>query len=155
MGHIIPTCQEYGISTIEVFVLFHKEDNTEKDVKGSMNSDLCKVLVIDDDEDILNWFRMLEKQDGPYRFTFMQDELEILRAIVQLKPDLIFLDICLTHIDGKKLSEIIRIASTYEIPIVQMSTRETYSTGVPENLFMRKPLERKAVDAKIRTLLKI
>ncbi len=136
-------------------MLLHWEDNTEKESKGSMKSDEFKVLVIDDDEDILNWFRMLEKADSPYRFTFMQDELEILKAIVHVKPNLIFLDICLSHINGKKLSEIIRIASTYEIPIVQMSTRETYATGVPEHLFMRKPLERKAVDAKIRTLLKI
>ncbi len=136
-------------------MLLHWDDNTEKEKKGRMNTDQSKVLVIDDDEDILNWFRMLQKEDAPYAFHFMQDELEILKAVVNLKPDLIFLDICLTHINGKKLSEIIRIASTYDIPIVQMSTRESFANGVPENFFMRKPLERKAVDAKIRSLLKI
>ena len=136
-------------------MLLHWDDNTEKDNKGRMNTVQSKVLVIDDDEDILNWFRMLQKEDAPYAFHFMQDELEILKAMVHLKPDLIFLDICLSHINGKKLSEIIRIASTHDIPIVQMSTRESFATGVPENLFMRKPLERKAVDAKIRSLLKI
>lgn len=114
-----------------------------------------KVLVIDDDEDILNWFRMLEKKENPFTFYFLQDELEILRTIVELSPELIFLDICLTHINGKKLSEIIRIASDYHIPVIHISTKDSSHVGVPENTFMRKPLERKAVDAKIRSVLKI
>lgn len=114
-----------------------------------------KILIIDDDEDILNWFRMLEKKENPYTFFFLQDELEILRTMVELSPDLIFLDICLTHINGKKLSEIIQIATESHIPIVHISTQESAQSGVPENMFMRKPLERKAVEAKIRSALKI
>ncbi len=117
--------------------------------------DKKKVLVIDDDEDILNWFRMLEKKENEYTFAFLQDELDILRALVKQPPDLIFLDIYLTHINGKKLSEIIQIASDYHIPIIHISTQEGAQTGLSAQSFMRKPLERKAVDAKIRTVLKI
>lgn len=113
-----------------------------------------KILVVDDDEDILNWFRMLEKKENPYSFYFLQDELEILKTLMELGPDLIFVDICLTHIDGKKLSEIIRIASEVNIPIVFISTQDSTRSGVPEHSFMRKPLERKAVEAKIRSVLK-
>lgn len=114
-----------------------------------------KVLIIDDDEDILNWFRMLEKSENPYTFSFLQDELEILRTIVEKTPDLIFLDIYLTHINGDKLSEIIRIASDYHIPVIHISTQDGIQNGIPDSTFMRKPLERKAVDSKIRSFLKI
>lgn len=114
-----------------------------------------KVLVIDDDEDILNWFRALQKQETPYTFFFLQNELDILRTMLELSPDLIFIDIQLQHINGKKLSEIIRISSLYSVPIVHMSTKDIPGTEISPNVFMRKPLERKAVDAKIRKLLKI
>lgn len=114
-----------------------------------------KVLVIDDDTDILNWFRMLQKQDTPYTFFFLNDEREVLRTMEELRPDLIFLDLILPHINGKKLTEIIRIASLYRIPLVHMSTKEPFSGEFSQTTFMRKPLERKAVDLKIRKLLKI
>ncbi len=117
--------------------------------------DKKNVLVIDDDEDILNWFRMLEKKENEYTFSFLQDELEILRTLINQPPDLIFLDIYLTHINGKKLSEIIQIASDHHIPIIHISTQEGAQTGLSPQAFMRKPLERKAVDAKIRSVLKI
>lgn len=114
-----------------------------------------KVLIIDDDEDILNWFRTLQKQETPYTFFFLQDELEILKMIQELNPDLIFIDVHLNHINGKKLSEIIRLTSLYSVPIVHMSTKELSGQELSPNAFMRKPLERKAVDTKIRKLLKI
>lgn len=114
-----------------------------------------RVLVIDDDEDILNWFRLLQKQESPYSISVLQNELDILRTIDEVKPDLIFIDIYLSSINGKKLSEIIRIGQLYTIPVVHMSSRELSQTEVAGQTFMRKPLERKAVDAKIRKLLKI
>lgn len=114
-----------------------------------------KVLIVDDDLDILNWFRMLQREGSPYSFSFLNDEREILRTMEELKPDLIFIDLVLPHINGKKLTEIIRIASVYRIPLVHMSTKEPFSGDHFENSFMRKPLERKAVDLKIRKLLKI
>ncbi len=137
-------------------MLLRQRDLTDTDdMNSESESSLKKVLIIDDDEDILNWFRMLHRKESPYSFHFLQDEIEVLRAIVEIRPDLIILDICLTHIDGKKLSEIIRIASSYHIPILHISTQEQSSHEVPENTFMRKPLERKAVDTKIRNLLRI
>lgn len=114
-----------------------------------------KILVIDDDEDILNWFRMLQKHDTPYTFFFLQNELEVLKVVAEVKPDLIFIDFCLSGINGKKLSEIIRITNVYPVPVVHMSSKDLRGLEVADNVFMRKPLERKAVDGKIRRLLKI
>lgn len=114
-----------------------------------------KVLVIDDDEDILNWFRMFQKQEIPYSINILRDEQDVLKAIDEVKPDLIFIDIYLTEINEKKLSEIIRLSQISAIPIVHMSAKELSATDFPHHAFMRKPLERKAVDAKIRKLLKI
>lgn len=138
--------------------MFDRNDLSQETV--NMEAELSyqgakKVLVIDDDTDILNWFRMLQKQDTPYTFFFLNDEREILRTMEELRPDLIFLDLILPHINGKKLTEIIRIASLYRIPLVHMSTKEPFSGEISQTTFMRKPLERKAVDLKIRKLLKI
>lgn len=105
-----------------------------------------RILIIDDDEDILNWFRMLQKNVDACTFFFLQDELEIQKTIVELRPDLIFLE----HQNGEKLSEIIRMASGLHTSVVHMSTRD-----LSHDSFMRKPLERKAVETKIRELLKI
>lgn len=115
---------------------------------GCDGQDKKKILIIDDDEDILNWFRMLQKKDDSCSFFFLKDEDEIQKTVDDLKPDLIFLE----HHNGKKLSEIIRIKSGFQTSVVHMSTRDLAHNG---STFMRKPLERKAVELKIRELLKI
>lgn len=51
--------------------------------------------------------------------------------MMEHSPDLIFLDIYLTHVNGKKLSEIIRIAS--ESPRRKVSRRESLNTPSCEN----------------------
>ncbi len=106
-----------------------------------------KVLIIDDDEDILNWFRMIEKKDTPYNFYFLQDEIDILNVLEELKPDLIFFDLTQHPISN--------LSTKGDIPVVYMSTKETGVSESEQQSFMRKPLERRAVDAKIRNLLKI
>lgn len=105
-----------------------------------------RVLIIDDDEDILNWFRMLQKSDTSCSYFFLQDKMDIQRIILEVKPDLIFLE----QNHDEKLSEIIRITVPLQVTIIQMSTRD-----ISHQTFMRKPLERKAVQLKIRELLKI
>jgi len=107
-----------------------------------------KILVIDEDDDILNWFRILEKSDEACSYSFLQDQNDIQKTIDDLRPDLIFLE----HEDENKLSEIIRIAAGYKIAVVHMSTRDLVHQEIS---FMRKPLERKAVQLKIKELLKI
>ena len=103
------------------------------------------ILIIDDDEDILNWFRILQKNDLSCTYFFLKDKQETQNAIVKLKSDLIFLE----H-NEEKLSETLRIASGFKTSVVHMSTQNHSHAS-----FMRKPLERKAVETKIRELLKI
>jgi hypothetical protein len=105
-----------------------------------------RVLVIDDDPDIQNWFLTFQKNEGPLSIFFHLEEKGPL-------PDLIFVDG--THLAPEKLSEILRIAFHYSVPLVYMSTRESESLSIEGAHFMRKPLERKAVDFKIKALLKI
>ncbi len=113
----------------------------------SAQSQKKKVLIIDDDEDILNWFRMIEKKETPYNFYFLQNELEILKVLEELRPDLIFFD------RGDR--SVSNLLGSIDIPIVYMSTKEVSQIDSTHHSFMRKPLQRKAVDAKIRSLFKI
>lgn len=104
------------------------------------------VLVIDEDEDILNWFRTIEKKDSPYHFHFLHHDQGLQKVLDELRPDLIFSN--LTE-SGKTLN------LREQIPVVYMSTKELGESGIKGQPFMRKPLERKAVEAKIRSILKI
>jgi hypothetical protein len=140
------------MSLHNLVIFFLHVENTVSDMRSMTTewkvTEKKRILVIDDDEDILNWFRMLQKNDQSCSFFFLQDEQDIQKTIDELNPDLIFLE----HHNAKKLSEIIRIANGRHTSVVRMSTRDL---SHDESSFMRKPLERKAVELKIRELLKI
>jgi PAS domain S-box-containing protein len=66
-----------------------------------------RILVVDNDELILDFIKDVLAKEG-HQIITAQDGLSALDILVTYKPDLIFLDLVMPHINGRKLCRIIR-----------------------------------------------
>jgi len=66
-----------------------------------------KILLVDDDEDILNATQCLLEYEGFEIFT-AKDGLEATTIYQQQKPSLTFMDVCMPNMDGFEAFEKIR-----------------------------------------------
>lgn len=116
-----------------------------------------RILIVDDDLDVLRWFQSIQKQDSPYYFHLLDDELRILEALQEGTPDMIFMDVNLTTYSGKKVADIINLTSHFKIPIVYMSSKRNANIDdtVDEDHFMLKPLSKNIIQGKIQNILKV
>jgi two-component SAPR family response regulator len=116
-----------------------------------------RILVVDDDQEIFTWFKLLQMPGSQYSFHYLNNELKILDALHLVDPDMVFLDVCLKSIPGRRVGEIIQQASYFNIPIVYMSSKKSWSIGksISDPFFISKPLDKKIVNDKIRSILKI
>lgn len=122
-----------------------------------LNEGEKKILIIDDDQDVLDWFKSIKEPGSHYSFHFLDNELKILEVLRETDPDMVFLDICLNSISGRKIGEIIQATSYFQIPIVYMSSRRNWTIGLPiaDQFFLPKPLDKKTVIGKIQKILKV
>ena len=77
------------------------------------------ILVIDDDQSILELFRLIFEPEG-YKVTLSKSAFEDVQEVEQLKPDLIIMDFKLgRHEDGFLLLQKIKMyRPTKDIPII-------------------------------------
>ncbi len=71
------------------------------------------VLVVDNQPVILKFMKELIEKRG-HRAILAASGLEALEALGEIKPDLVFLDLVMPHIDGQKLCKIIRNDRRFE-----------------------------------------
>jgi DNA-binding response OmpR family regulator len=117
-----------------------------------------KILVVDDDKDLLEMVEMTLSRLG-YHITTLAKGSGFLNAIELIHPDIVLLDIFLGDTDGRNLCHQMKLQSAYEnIPVilysagyVPLSTIE-YSKA---DEFIVKPFEIKQLVEKIKTLLGI
>ena len=80
-----------------------------------------KVLVVDDNRDILEILTMIIEEDG-HQVTSAQNGDELFRLVERSKPDLVLLDIMLGKYDGRQLCASLKAdKTTCHIPIVMIS----------------------------------
>ncbi len=80
-----------------------------------------KVLVIDDDPDILLAVQLVLESGGYASETTVNGD-ETFKKITNYKPDLILLDVLLSGHDGRKLCELLKIdTQTKNIPVLMIS----------------------------------
>ncbi|MBU1007190.1 MAG: response regulator [Candidatus Omnitrophica bacterium] len=120
--------------------------------------DKKRVLVVDDDPDILKMLKLRIESEG-FEFMGAQNGEEMLEAIKIKKPDVILLDVMLPKMDGYTALREMRKEEEYkEIPVIILTAKEKKKVwdlfaleGV--SLFVEKPFDARELLQKIRSLL--
>lgn len=118
------------------------------------NTTRIDVLVIDDDIDMLNWFKMLNNVASPIHFYTLQNEINASQAMLNIKPKIIFLDISLNTLDGPLVASILNGNNFDSKYIISMSADKKYKKSINEENFLLKPLTKDMVMNKIQEVLK-
>ena len=84
---------------------------------------MSKILVVDDDLEILNLTKRLLERNG-YQVYIAKDAKECLNTVKTVRPDLIILDIIMPERDGiSLLNELKGKDSTWDIPVIMLSAK--------------------------------
>ncbi len=115
-----------------------------------------KVLVVDDDRNIVDLVRLYLERDG-YQVFVAYDGLEALRLARQRRPDLIVLDLLLPEVDGLDVCRILRTES--KVPIIMLtakSTEEDKLIGLELGAddYITKPFSPRELVARVRAVLR-
>jgi CheY-like chemotaxis protein len=102
-----------------------------------------KVLVIDDDKDMVDVIKEHLNKKG-YDVTVINSSQEALKAAIDIKPDLITLDLLMPNIDGFTIAELLKQnPSTKNIPIVIISAifekERAFKLGISD--YITKPFD--------------
>src|SRR5438105_2034635 len=118
-------------------------------------SKIKKILVVDDDPDILDAVQILLESEG-YDVT-TSTKGEIVKKFNGELPDLILLDVLLSGQDGREIARALKTQDeTKNVPILMMSAHPTASNNIKEYLaddFVPKPFDCEYLMSKIRTYI--
>lgn len=115
-----------------------------------------KILIIDDDMDLIKLIETILKPDG-YSVEWANTGLEGLKKAYASHPDLVILDIMMPDLDG--FDTCYRLREMTNIPILMLTAR-TSETDVLRGLnagaddYVKKPFSKSELEARIRALLR-
>jgi two-component system phosphate regulon response regulator PhoB len=118
-----------------------------------------KILVIDDEQDILDLVEYNLKQNG-YKVQCIKTGEEALDAARIMKPDLILLDLMLPGVDGFEVCKMLkRDSETGEIPLVMLTAKGEdidVVTGLELGAedYITKPFSPRVLIARVRNILR-
>jgi two-component system alkaline phosphatase synthesis response regulator PhoP len=115
-----------------------------------------RVLVVDDDRNIVQLVRMYLEKDG-YQVAVGYDGEEALDVARAFKPDLVVLDLMLPKVDGLEVCKRIRWNS--DVPIIVLTARTTESDklvglDLGADDYVTKPFSPRELLARIRAVLR-
>lgn len=115
-----------------------------------------KILVVDDDVDMLLMLTIFLKENG-YQVEGTLNGIEAFKRTEQFKPDLIIMDIFLSGTNGKDICYSLKnTEKTKLIPIILISSDEQNKQEVKDagaNEFINKPFEITYLLTRVRELL--
>ena len=114
-----------------------------------------RVLIVDDDEDLLEMVSMILSQAGMEVHTaFKADKFK--QTILEIKPDLILMDIYLDELDGRELCREIKLLKEFaSIPVILYSAGVISADTIAASLadeFILKPFDNAQLLKKINAL---
>ncbi|MFH1809365.1 MAG: response regulator [Pseudomonadota bacterium] len=121
-----------------------------------------KILVIDDDKDLVTYFVSLLEDNG-YSTASAHDGVEGLHKVLSEKPDLIMLDITMPEKSGVRFYRDVREnAQTKDIPVVMVTgVMEEFQQFIssrrqvpPPDAYFSKPVDKNELLKKLEALLK-
>jgi len=87
-------------------------------------ADSLKVMVIDDSSTVRNSALQFLSDSG-YQVTLAENGYEALSTIVDVKPDVIFLDIMMPKLDGYQTCALVKHNQDFkDIPIIMLSSKD-------------------------------
>ena len=93
-------------------------DENDSDFSG------LRVMVIDDSKTIRRTAESLLKKVG-CDVTTVNDGFEALSAVVEFKPDLIFMDVMMPRLDGYQACALIKHNANFrKVPIIMLSSKD-------------------------------
>ena len=117
-----------------------------------------KILVVDDDKDLLDMVDMALTRHG-YVTTTLSRGSCFFHSIKSSKPDLVLLDIFLGDADGRTLCHEMKLQPAYEnIPVILYTAGHVPLSSVENSKadeFITKPFDNNYLIQKIKTLLGI
>jgi DNA-binding response OmpR family regulator len=117
-----------------------------------------KILLVDDSETILEMERMILQQDR-YEVVTARDGQEGVTKALELKPDLILMDVIMPGLDGFAAVRRLREhPGTSRVPIVMVTSKaeaESMETGYESGCsdYIIKPIDRMELVTKVKNLL--
>jgi len=82
-----------------------------------------KILVVDDEDDILNFLELVLSEKG-YDVATASGGQEALTKAQLVRPDLVLLDIMMPQMDGWEVLKLLRVdEDTAEVPVAMLSAR--------------------------------
>ncbi len=117
--------------------------------------ELKKILIVDDDSDILEALKLTFESDYNTRtITEGQETFEIVR---EFKPNLILLDIFLSGIDGRAICKDLKNSeSSKNIPVIMISANRDVAESAEEagaDFFFAKPFDVSDLSEKVEEIL--
>lgn len=116
-----------------------------------------KILVIDDDSAIVDATKMILELEG--YLVQGQTEGHSIKKIIEYKPDLIFLDLWLSNMDGRQFCQKLKAnPETKNIPVLFFSASRSIELNAKQaqaDAYLSKPFEMDLLLEKVRELLKI
>lgn len=115
-----------------------------------------KILIVEDDEKLRNELKIFLERNG-YIVVVLEEFDDSIQEILNLKADLILLDINLPYFDGEYICKEIRKVS--DVPIIMVTSRdneldELLSLNYGADQYVTKPYNIQILLAKINGLLK-
>lgn len=105
---------------------------------------MSKILIVDDNNDVLQVMQLLLGTRG-YDVTVTTKGEETFELVESVRPDLIFLDIHLSGLDGRDISRQLKTTQeTKHIPVILFSANIIKSTTLEESMandFIAKPFD--------------
>jgi two-component system OmpR family response regulator len=115
-----------------------------------------RILVVDDEEDILNIIRFNLEEEG-FIVTTSENGLDAWNKVERSLPDAIVLDLMIPGINGMDLCK--KIKSRYSVPIVMVTARAGETDAVlglelGADDYIRKPFSPRELIARLRAVLR-
>src|SRR5690349_16581220 len=102
-----------------------------------------KILVVDDDLDILEVLKFLLKKNG-YEVILLSEAQQVIVTVKEAKPDVVLLDINLSGYDGREICKYLKATLHVKTPVILFSANISYKNSYKEYLaddFLEKPFE--------------
>jgi two-component system, OmpR family, response regulator MprA len=126
-------------------------------LRGTVHTDLMRILVVDDDRAVRESLRRSLAFNG-YQVDLASDGKDALEAVQQRRPDAMVLDVMMPRLDGLEVCRRMREAGD-ELPILVLTARDAVSDRVAgldagADDYLPKPFALEELLARLRALLR-